>query len=104
MGFSTSGCKSIRLSIYSESMRLVISTSNVASLLLSRASVPLSASLTGGFGIAGVNDEIWAATIVVVLSRFQMYEDLISPTTFGGETWSVFVVRICREELKSMSL
>ena len=52
-----------------------------------------------------MNDEIWVATTLYVLSGFRMYEDLISPTNFGGgETWSVCEVRICREDLKSMSL
>ena len=51
-----------------------------------------------------MNDEIWAATTVVILSRFQMYEDLISPITLGGETWSVCKVRLCRVELDSVIL
>ena len=52
-----------------------------------------------------MNDEIWVATTVDVLSGFQMNEDLISPTTFGcGETWSVCGMRFHRVELDSMSL
>ena len=52
-----------------------------------------------------MNDEIWVATTLEVLSGFRMYKDLISPTTFsGGETWLVCEVRIFRVELDSMSL
>ena len=52
-----------------------------------------------------MNDEIWVATTSDVLSGFWMNKDLISPTTFGNdETWLVCEVRLCREELDSMSL
>ena len=55
-------------------------------------------------GYLRVNDEIWAATTVAVLLGFWMYADLISSTTFSGETWSGCRVRLCQEELDSMRL
>ena len=90
--------------IPSSSMRLSISASSAALLLPSRASNPLSASVTGMFWKVGVNDEIWVAITVDVGSRLRMNDDLISPTTVGGDTWSVYGVRICRTELDSTSL
>ena len=45
-----------------------------------------------------MNDDIWAATTVAILSGFWMYE--VSPTSFGGETW----LRLGQAELNSMSL
>ena len=52
-----------------------------------------------------MNDEIWVATTSDVFPGFQMYEDLISPTTFGGgDTWSVCEVRLCQEKIESMIL
>ena len=52
-----------------------------------------------------MNDEIWVATTSDDLSRFQMNEDLISPTTFGsGKTWLVCGLRFHQVELESVSL
>ena len=105
MGISTSSCKLTGLSIYSKPIGLVICASSVACSLPSISSVPSFSSLAKIFGIVGVNDDIWVATNSYVLSGFQMYEDLISPTTFGvGETWLICEVRFCREEHNSISL
>ena len=70
--------------IPSSSMRLSILASK-ATLLPSRSSSPLPASLTGRFWKVVVNDEMWVATTVDVKLGLRMYDDLISPMTDGGD-------------------
>ena len=83
----------------------ISSSSRSSSISTSRASGPLSSTLSSRFWNDGVNDEVWVTTMVDVGSGLQMYDDLMIPITDGGdETWVVCGMRLCRAEFDSTIL